>query len=124
MAAALGVSADKLRPALRECGLPLAPLVEGVRQANLPELDRTLSQLAAEYQRGEPARRRLVRQTVITARQHAEWALRRLKSADGKRPEKEEMLLWIRTWLENPPLFPAWAKLRARRMKPREESHE
>jgi hypothetical protein len=37
---------------------------------------------------------------VITARDHAKWT------------HKDENLLWLTTWLENPPLFPAWSRLR------------
>jgi hypothetical protein len=46
---------------------------------------------------------------VITAKDHARWAA---KKAETKRPEKEEMMLWMLTWLENPPLFPEWIRLR------------
>ena len=45
-----------LRRLLRETGLPLAPLVEGVRQGSLEELERTLRALADEY-RGAAAQR-------------------------------------------------------------------
>jgi hypothetical protein len=45
---------------------------------------------------------------VITAKDHARLAARNL----DKRAEKEEMLLWLLTWLENPPLFRDWVRLR------------
>jgi hypothetical protein len=87
--------------------------VEGVRQDSLPELERTLDALAAAYAAADPARRRTIRADVILARQHAGWAAR--GAPPERAPEKEEMLLWLRTWLENPPLFPAWVALRKRR---------
>lgn len=100
------VSESTLRRALRESGLPLDPLVEGVRQDTLEHLERTLLALAGEYERGDPARRAQVRELVLTARRHTELAARR--------KPKDEELLWLRTWLENPLVFPAWARLRRR----------
>ena len=45
---------------------------------------------------------------MIEAKDHARWAARNPE----KRAEKQEMALWMLTWLENPPLFPQWVKLR------------
>jgi len=101
-----GVSEATLRRALRESGLELDPLVEGVRQDTLDQLERTLTALAAEYEQGDAARRAQARTLVLTARRHTELAARR-------RP-KEEELLWLRTWLENPPAFRVWVRLRRR----------
>lgn len=100
------VSASTLRKALRESGLPLDPLVEGVRQETPEDLERTLLALAAEYEQGDAARRAGVRALVLTARRHTELAARR--------KPKDEELLWLRTWLENPLVFPAWVRLRRR----------
>lgn len=94
------VSESYLRKLLRESGVPLAPMVDGVRQSNLDELESSLLALLAEYESGDAASRRLVRELVITAKDHARWT------------HKEENLLWLTTWLENPPLFPAWLRLR------------
>lgn len=94
------ISESYLRKLLRDTGVPLAPMVDGVRQSNLDDLERTLLALLAEYEGGDAAHRQAVRRLVITAKDHAQWR------------RKEENLLWLRTWLENPPLFPAWAKLR------------
>jgi hypothetical protein len=91
------VSESYLRKLLRESGAPLAPMVTGVRQGNLEELEASLLALLDEYQKG---RRAEVRKLVITGKDHARWA------------KKEEMLLWMLTWLENPPVFPQWVKLR------------
>ena len=75
-------------------------MVEGVRQSNLGALELSLLALLVEYESGDAAHKRAVRKLVITARDHAKWT------------HKEENLLWLTTWLENPPLFPAWALLR------------
>lgn len=114
MARDLGVDPAKLRAPLRESGASLSPMVEGVRQDGLADLERTLDALAREYEAGDAMRRRAVRAEVILARQHAVWAAR--AAAAEKLAEKEEALLWLRTWLENPPLFPAWAALRRSRV--------
>lgn len=100
------VSEATLRRALRESGLELDPLVEGVRQETPDELERTLLALAREYEQGGPERRAQVRAVVLTARRHTELAARR--------KPKDEELLWLRTWLENPLVFQAWARLRKR----------
>jgi hypothetical protein len=102
------VSAGYLRKLLRESGLPLAPLIEGVRQDTFEALESSLLKLLEEYQRGDAARRTSVRRLVIDAKDHARWAA---KNPD-KREEKYEMALWMLTWLENPPVFPQWVQLR------------
>ena len=101
-----GASGRLLRSAFRDSDLPLHPLVEGVRQDTLDHLARTLLALAAEYEAADLAHRKQLRALVITARQHAAFAAR-LKP-------KDEDILWLRTWLENPPLFPAWLEIRRR----------
>ena len=52
--------------------------------------------------------RQSIRRVVIEAKEHARWAARKPE----RRVEKEEMALWMLTWLENPPLFPQWVQLR------------
>lgn len=108
------VSPKLLRQALIESGLELTPMVEGVRQDSFEQLERTLLALSAEYVAGDAAWRRQVRGAVITARQHADWAMRNPHSSEELREEKTEMVLWLRTWLENPPLFSSWLMLRKR----------
>jgi len=108
------VSEKTLRTAVRESGRPLAPVVEGVRQDALPDLKRTLSALSAEYQAAPPPRRRTLRALVITAKTHADLAARSRRLRPAKHDLKLEMALWIRAWLLNPALFPAWADLRER----------
>jgi hypothetical protein len=102
------VSETYLRKLLRESGVALAPLVEGVRQESFDALQASLEKMLAEYQNGDPARKVLVRRAVITAKDHARLAARN----DAKRAEKQEMALWMLTWLENPPVFAEWVRLR------------
>ena len=102
------VSESYLRKLLRECGVPLAPMVEGVRQGTLAELEASLLRLLAEYESGDSPRRMAVRRLVITAKEHARLAARN----PTKRPDKEEMILWLVTWLENPPVFREWVSIR------------
>lgn len=104
------ISESYLRKLLRECGVPLDPMVEGVRQGTLAELEASLLRLLTEYVSGDRVRRLAVRRLVITAKEHARLAAR----IPDKRLDKEEMILWMTTWLENPPLFPEWVKIRQR----------
>lgn len=107
------VSENALRRILRESGAPLAPLVEGVRQENFVELERTLLAVLAEYESASERERRMkCRRAVIRAKDHARLALRRLSGE--RRAAKEEMILWMLEWLENPGLFPQWLEIRKR----------
>ena len=94
------ISESYLRKILRDSGVRLAAIIDGVRQSNLGELELSLLALLAEYEAGDADKKRTVRKLVITAKDRARWR------------HKEENLLWLTTWLENPPLFPAWARLR------------
>jgi hypothetical protein len=94
------VSENYLRRLLRESGVELSPMVAGVRQGSLEELEASLAALLHEYEGGDARRRAAVRKLVITAKDHARWA------------KKGEMTLWLTTWLENPGLFPEWVRLR------------
>jgi hypothetical protein len=105
LAALAPVSESYLHRLLRESGVPLAPTVEGVRQGNPGELERTLIALAREYQSGNTA----VRPLVIDAKDRAKWSVR-------KHPEKQEMILWMLTWLENPAIFEKWLEIRKRQL--------
>ena len=102
------ISGSHLRRLLRDSGVPLAPLVEGVRQETFEALESSLLSFLREYERSGVAGQMSVRRVVIEAKEHARWASRN----PGKRVQKEEMALWMLTWLENPPLFPQWVKLR------------
>jgi hypothetical protein len=101
-----------LRRLLRDSGLPLAPLVEGVRQDSLDELERTLRALEVEYAAAGRAGQQSCRRLVIDAKDHARLALRRL--APGRAAERREMIEWMIVWLENPSAFPTWVHLRRR----------
>ena len=103
------ITESYLRKLLRASGVPLAPLVEGVRQDSLGTLETSLLNLLREYESSDATRRMRVRRLVITAKEHARWAAKR---STPPRPEKDEMMLWMLTWLENPPLFPEWVRLR------------
>jgi hypothetical protein len=102
------VSESYLRKLIRECGVPLDPMVEGVRQTTFNDLESSLLKLLEEYELGDPARRMAVRRLVITAKDHARLAAR----IPDKRSEKEEMILWLTTWIENPPVFAEWVRIR------------
>lgn len=93
-----------LRRAVRQCGVPLDPLVEGVRQDCFEELARTLVALEHAYEAGEQNRTRAL---VIEAKAHARFSA-------AKRPEKREMVEWMLVWLHDPSLFETWVKLRLR----------
>jgi hypothetical protein len=73
-------------------------------------LETSLLRLLAEYEPGDPASRMAVRRLAITAKEHARLAAR----DPTKRPDKEEMILWLATWLENPPVFREWVSIRRR----------
>ncbi len=90
------VSPTYLRKLLRQSGVRLAPEVEGVRQEDFEQLERTL--LATQD-----------RAAVLEAKRHAEFARR---SPKANRAVKIEMLEWMRVWLETPSAFPLWVKLR------------
>lgn len=113
-AALAPISESYLRKRLRGCGTPLDVMVEGVRQGTFDELDQSLRNLLDEYERGGPPRRTAVRRLVITAKDHARLASR----TASKRAEKAEMILWLTTWLENPPVFPDWVRIRREMMGP------
>jgi hypothetical protein len=107
-AALAPVSESYLRKLVRECGVPLHPMVAGVRQATLDELEHSLRRLLEEYERGDASRRKEVRRLVITAKDHARLAGRN----PARRADKDEVILWLTTWLDNPPLFPDWVAVR------------
>jgi hypothetical protein len=106
------ISESYLRKLLRDSGVPLAPLVAGVRQSNLDELEASLLALLDEYE-GDPSRHTAIRKLIITAKDHARWATKRTRKASNQETSnKPEMILWMITWLENPPVFRQWVRLR------------
>jgi hypothetical protein len=115
-----GVSDRTLRKHARNSGLPLSPLVEGVRQGTLEDLERTLLSLGTVYASalaaGDQNRARECRRLVIQSKEHAQWNLRRAAPSEdeNERQKVGEKILWMRTWLEDPILFPDWLQLRQR----------
>ncbi len=108
------VSQNYLRQLVRGSGLAMSPLVEGINQKSFAGLERTLCALQQEYEIAVPDRRRRIRAEVISAKDHARWALQKSGLDANGKAAKEEMLLWIMTWLENPTLFSAWLAIRKR----------
>jgi hypothetical protein len=114
------ISESYLRKLLRDSGASLAPMIAGVRQSTLDALESSLLALLDEYERGDQQRRAAVRNLIITAKDHARWAAHRTTpGATGKATEKpapasnkQEMILWMVTWLENPTVFRQWIQLR------------
>ena len=110
------VSESYLRRLLRETGIPLAPLVGGIRQDSFANLERTLLDMEREYAaataRGDASRARACRRAAIAAKDHARFSLRGPHLTAGERAAKEEMVLWLLTWLENPGVFATWLELR------------
>ena len=106
-----------LRRLLREAGVPLAPLVEGIRQENLEQLERTLLAVGKEYATaaaaGDLFRKAEGRRLVIEAKTHARFALGRA-TAPAAKQLKREMIEWMLVWLQDPASFPVWVKLRKR----------
>ena len=106
------ITESSLRHRLRATGANLHPLVAGVDQDTLTALRDSLLALAGWYEQGTAETRRLTRQIVITAKDHAKLAARNQRAAPEKRALKTEMIVWMLTWLENPSIFPLWAQLR------------
>jgi hypothetical protein len=113
-AALAPISEDYLRTLLRRSGAPLAVTVEGVRQASFDELEQSLVRLTEAYQQSDRLGRHALRRLAIKAKDHARLAANAKNVSSEKRLEKTEMILWLTTWLENPPLFTEWAHLRRR----------
>lgn len=98
-----GLSAGYLRKRLIERGVDLDPLVEGVRQDSVENLERTLIALAGAYE----IRPSEARAKVLEGRRHLDFALRREPESELRKTS----LLHLRTWLENPPVYPLWIAL-------------
>jgi hypothetical protein len=83
-----------------------------VSQKSFASLAESLIALQAEYEAApDKAAKQAIRREVIAAKTKARWASRRAKS-EAKRAEKTEMAEWMLTWLENPPVFEAWVRIR------------
>ncbi len=113
-----------LRHTLIDSGYPLDPLVEGVNQSTPAALARTLLVLADLYESASSSERAAIRAMVMQSKTHARFAAANRKLDEAKRIEKREALLWVSTWVENPPLFAAWLNVRLARIRagPADES--
>jgi hypothetical protein len=107
------VSDSWLRHLLRRSGLPLSPMVEGVSFESPAEAERTLTALTEIYMSGDSHTRRAVRERAIEARRRLRFVLARTPEGE-LRETREEIALWILTWLENPAVFGTWLNLRRR----------
>jgi hypothetical protein len=110
------VSTGYLRRLLRAAGVPMVPMVEGIRQDDFESLERTLLAMEKEYgqarTQGQAARQLACRQAVIETKDHARWSIRRPNASPEKKAMKQEMVGWMLVWLDNPEVFPAWVRLR------------
>src|SRR5438270_10785267 len=88
------VSPTYLRKLVSDARIPMSPLVEGVCQQSLADLERTLLALQNEYELANPVGKRECRAMVIAAKDHARWALRTPGVDAEKVLLKKEMLLW------------------------------
>src|SRR5215472_11328607 len=72
------VAEEVLRRLLRDCGLPLSPMVEGIRLGSLAETERTAVALAREYEAavavGDVERARRCRRLAVSAKDRARLA--------------------------------------------------
>lgn len=101
-----GASPNYLKRLLREQSIPLHPLIEGVRQDNLHNLTRTLTSLSELYS-PLPAPARAV---VLESKAHTKLLLLR----NPQDPWRNQVLLHLNTWLENPAIYPIWSQLQMR----------
>jgi hypothetical protein len=102
---------DVSEATIREAGLEISPPWCGVRQHSLDELEGSLDGFTAVYE-SRPDLRQSCREQVIEAKDHARWASRSQRLDPERRVLKAEMVEWMLVWLDDPSLFPAWAKLR------------
>jgi hypothetical protein len=95
---------DVSETTVRRSGLSIAQPWRGVAQHTIEELEESLRDLSAIYER-RPDLRRYCRDQVIAAKDRARY-LSRIRSV------KAEMVEWMLVWLGDPAMFPAWAGLR------------
>ena len=109
------ISESYLRTLLRDSGVALDPLVDGVHQDSFDALEQSLRSLAEIYVDAKAKADRetasFARKLVLSAKDHARWAAERAKDLK-KQAEKAEMAEWLLVWLENPPVFSEWVKVR------------
>ena len=98
-------------------GLP-ADLRHRVHFGDADRAAATLLEMQREYaaarDSGDRERAWDVRRAVRQAKDRLRLLLRRPSLSADKRAEKEELLVWVLVWLENPEVFAPWLKLRRR----------
>jgi hypothetical protein len=118
------VSESYLRDLLIATGLPFDAPYCGVAQHTFAGLERSLVQMLTVYQAsvaaGDREQARYCRRQVIAAKDRAKFQARSDRLSEEKRAQKEEMARWMLVWLENPPVFPAWAQARRQASPPPE----
>ncbi len=114
------VSESYLRRLLADTAIPVAQPFAGVRQKTFKELEDSLLAMEEVYSQaketGDRARAQQCRNAVIQAKDHARFAARSPKASPEKKVQKEEMIQWMLVWLDDPGVFPAWVKLRKKKM--------
>jgi hypothetical protein len=114
------VSESYLRRLLADTAIPVAQPFAGVRQKTFEELEDSLLAIEEIYSQaketGDRARAQQCRNAVIQAKDHARFAARSQKASPEKKVQKEEMIEWMLVWLDDPGVFPAWVKLRKKKM--------
>lgn len=114
------VSESYLRDLLRATGLPFEQPYAGIGQHTWEELEQSLREMQSVYAEATAAgyreRARYCRRQVIAAKDRARFLARNPRTTPAKRAQKEEMAEWMRVWLENPEVFPAWVEARKRAM--------
>jgi hypothetical protein len=114
LAALAPISEDYLRTLLRRSGAPLSITVEGVRQGSFAELEESLNRFTEAYEQSGRQGQSALRRLAVKAKEHARLAAHSRNVSPEKHAEKIEVILWLTTWLENPPLFPEWVQIRRR----------
>jgi hypothetical protein len=112
------VSESYLRDLLRQTGLPFHQPHAGIRQHTLEELEQSLGEMLQVYTEaaaaGNRERARYCRRQVIGAKDRARFVAQDARAPAEKRALKEEMVVWMLVWLDNPDVFPAWLAARKR----------
>jgi hypothetical protein len=112
------ISDSYLRQTLRASGVPLCASVAGVSLESLEALEASLIAVADEYDHSDRTGKKACRDAVIAGKDRARWSIKRASDDPAKQAVREEMVLWMLTWLENPAIFSSWAKLRRPGLKP------
>jgi len=107
------ISRDYLRQLLRVSDYPLDAWVRGVSLHSAQDLRDSLLAFAGLYTATEDhERRRAIRAEVIDAKTRLRALIARTAEPAHK-AEREDMLLHVMTWLENPEVFDLWVRLKA-----------